>query len=260
MKRVCITSRYAEFISVDLLGVVFGCHKGATRVSRVNITLEGNMKTTVITAAILAVFGTAAAADGLYVSGTLSAQTFGHEIERNTEAALGAPDQSFVTRTEDTGAGLGFALGYEQSINSSFYWGAEVFYNASDASSTNINGVLVTDVDVDATYGVRGIFGTNVTDKVQLYAHAGVTQVDFDINNSYTFAPPVTTRSDEETAFSYGFGAAVAVTDNLSVFSEYTQISGVSFDGIPEVAGGTNRVNDNTLDLSSVAVGVKISF
>lgn len=218
------------------------------------------MKLLTISVAVVAAMGTTAAADGLYVSGSLSAQTFGHEIERNTEAALGAPDQSFVTRTEDTDVGYGLALGYEQAINSSFYWGAEVFYNASDASSTNINGVLVTDIDVDATYGVRGILGTNVTDKIQLYAHAGITQVDFDVNNSYTFAPPVTSRSDEETAFSYGIGAAVAVTDTISVFSEYTQISDVDFGGIPEVAGGTGRVNENTLDLSSFAVGVKISF
>ena len=218
------------------------------------------MKVTAISAALAAVMGSAVAADGLYVSGSLSAQTFGHEIERNTEAGLGAPDQSFVTRTEDTGGAFGLALGYEQAINSSFYWGAEVFYNASDASSTNINGVLVTDIDIDSTYGVRGILGTNVTDKVQLYAHAGITQVDFDIENSYTFAPPVTSRSDEETAFSYGVGAAVAVSDAVSVFTEYTQIADVDFNGIPEVAGGTGRVNENTLDLSSVAIGVKFSF
>jgi len=218
------------------------------------------MKVFAISTALVALIGSAASADGLYVSGSVSALTFGHEIERNTGAALGDADQSFVTRTEDTGAAFGVALGYEQSINSSLYWGAEVFYNSSDASTTNINGVLVTNVDVEATYGARGILGTNVTDRVQLYAHAGVTQVDFEVNNSYTFAPPVTSRSDSETAFSYGVGAAVAVSDNMSIFTEYTQISGVDFDGIPEVAGGTLRVNDNTLDLSSLAIGVKFTF
>lgn len=218
------------------------------------------MKTTAIVAALIAVVGSAATAEGLYVSGSVQGLSYGHEIERNTGATLVGPDPSAVTRTEDTGVSIGVALGYEQAINPSLYWGAEVFYNGSDASTRNINGVLVTDVDVDATYGVRGILGTNVTDKVQLYAHAGITQVDFDINNSYTFAPPVTSRSEEDTAFSYGFGAAVAVSDRVSVFGEYTQIADVEFNGIPEVAGGTNRVNPNTLDLSSVALGVKISF
>ena len=152
------------------------------------------------------------------------------------------------------------AVGYEQSINSSFYWGAEAFYNTTDVSTRNTNDVLITDIDIDATYGVRGILGTNVSDTVQLYAHAGITQVDFEINNSYTFAPPARTQSDEDTAFSYGFGAAVAVSESVSVFGEYTQITDVEFNGIPEVAFETGRVNDNTLDLSSVAIGVKFSF
>ena len=120
--------------------------------------------------------------------------------------------------------------------------------------------MLVTDVELEASYGARVLLGTNVTDKVQLYTHVGATQVDFDVTNSYTFAPPVTEDSFSETGFSYGVGAAVALSDTLSVFTEYTEVAGVDFDGIPEIAGDTGRVNDNTLDLSSLSVGIKYAF
>ena len=213
------------------------------------------MKIRALSAALIAVMGSVAAADGLYVSGSISALTFGHEIERNR----GTAELSSLTRTEETGGSLGVALGYEAAINSSLYWGAEAFYNYSDIDSKNINNGLVTEINVNGTYGVRGILGANVTEALQLYAHAGVTQVDFDVRNSYTFDVPVRTRSDDETAFSYGFGAAVKVSDRVSVFGEYTQVSEVDFDGIAE-APPPNSVNPNSLDLSSVALGVKFSF
>ncbi|WP_341367474.1 outer membrane beta-barrel protein [Yoonia sp. BS5-3] len=219
------------------------------------------MKNLKLTTIAFVMAGTALSADGFYISGKIGAQTQFHEIERDTGAALGEPDQSFVTRTGETDAGGGIALGYESGIGSGpLYWGAEAFYNAESAQTRNINGILVTDVQLEATYGARAILGAQVSDVVKLYTHAGVTQVDFDVTNSYTFAPPVTEDSYSETGFSYGVGASVAVADNWSVFSEYTEVVGVEFDGIPEIAGGTNRVNDNTLDLSSLSVGVKYSF
>ena len=219
------------------------------------------MKTITLTTLAIALAASSASADGLYVSGKVSSLTFGHEIERNTEAALGAPDNSAVTRTEETDISGGIALGYEQTIgDGTLYWGVEGYYDAHNGESRNINNVLVTEVALDATYGARVILGANVSDKVRLYTHAGVAQVEFDVTNSYTFAPPVTEESFDETGFTFGVGASVAINDQVALFTEYTQLTGVDFDGIGEVAGGTGRVNDNTLDLSSLAIGVKYSF
>lgn len=221
------------------------------------------MKIITTTTIALAMASTAVSAEGLYISGKLGAQTLGHTIERNTEGfdGLPVPDVGGVSRIEETDAAVGLAFGYAQNIGSGpLFWGAEAFYNAESLESRNINGVLITDVELEASYGARLLLGANVTDAVQLYTHAGATQVDFDVTNSYTFADPVTNDSFSETGFSYGVGAAVALNDTLSVFTEYTQVAGVAFDGIPEIAGGTDRVNDNTLDLSSLSVGIKYAF
>lgn len=221
------------------------------------------MKIITITTIAAAMAATSVSADGFYISGKLGAQTLGHTIERDTEGfdGLPVPDVGGVSRIEETDATVGLAFGYEQSIGTGpLFWGAEAFYNAENVESRNINGVLVTDVELEASYGARVLLGANVTDAVQLYTHAGATQVDFDVTNSYTFADPVTNDSFSETGFSYGVGAAVALNDTLSVFTEYTKVAGVEFDGIPEIAGGTDRVNDNTLDLSSLSVGIKYAF
>ena len=219
------------------------------------------MKTIILPAMAIVLAASSASADGLYVSGKISSLTFGHEIERNTGAALGAPDNSAVTRTEESDIAGGLALGYEQTIgDGTLYWGVEGYYDVHNGESRNINNVLVTEVALDATYGARVILGANVSDQVQLYTHAGVAQVAFDVANSYTFAPPTTEESFEETGITFGVGASVAISDQVALFTEYTQLTGVEFDGIGEVAGNTGRVNDNSLDLSSLAIGVKYSF
>lgn len=220
------------------------------------------MKFTAFTAAVIALAAGSATAEGFYFSGKLSAQTQSHTIERDTEGVvLPVPDVGGVSLVEQTDAAVGIGLGYEQNIGTGpLFWGAEVFYNAETGESRNINGVLVTDLELEASYGARLIAGTNVTDTVKLYTHAGVTQVDFDVTNSYTFAPPVTDDSYSETGFSYGVGASVAVSDSVALFTEYTAVTGIEFDGIAEVAGGTGRENPNTLDLSALAIGVKYSF
>lgn len=220
------------------------------------------MKYQTLSVIAVAMIASSASAEGLYVSGKLSGQTLGHTIERDTAGTvLPVPDVGGVSRIEETDVAGGLAFGYEQNIGSGqLYWGAEAFYNAESGESRNINGVLITDVELESSYGARVILGANVTDTVKLYTHAGVTQVDFDVTNSYTFAPPVREDSYSETGVSYGAGASVAISDSLALFTEYTAVAGVEFDGIPEIAGGTGRVNDNTLDLSSLAIGVKYSF
>ena len=210
----------------------------------------------------LTVLGAAAQADGFYISGSLQATTQDHGITRDTDGVtLPVPDvgsSSFVSATDIAG---GIAAGYEYSLGTSgFFVGAEAFYNFENAESRNINGVLVTDVSLEASFGARLISGVEITDKFAVYAHAGITEAEFDVRNSYTFADPVTNASYSESGFSYGLGATYAVNDRLSVFTEFTQIDGIDFGGIPEVAGGTGRVNPNTLDLSKTAIGVKVAF
>lgn len=219
-------------------------------------------KLTTATGLTLLLLGTTAQAEGFYISGSIIGTTQDHTIERNTAGTeLPVPDvggTSFVSETDLSG---GVGLGYQQSFgNTGLFWGAEAFYNAEQGESRNINGVLVTDVELQASYGARLIAGAAVTDKFAVYAHAGVTEVEFDVTNSYTFAPPVTEASYSETGVSYGVGATYAIDDKVSVFAEYTQVDGITFDGIPEIAGGTGRVNPNSLDLSRTAIGVKYSF
>ena len=220
-----------------------------------------------IVAAIMAtgvMVGTAAhAGGGVYVSGKVSATTFDHTINRNTGgfAGLPVPDSSGVTTADSTDFSGGLALGYKHSFAENQYFiGAEGFYNFENGSSRNINGVLVTDIDLNASYGGRILAGVNATDKLSIYAHGGLTVLDFDVRNSYTFAPPVTTASEREATFSFGFGAGYAITDHIGVFIEYTQTTDAEFGGIPEVAGGTNRVNPNDVSLSAFSIGAKYSF
>ncbi len=208
--------------------------------------------------------GSSAYAGGeFYVAGKLSGTSFDHTITRNTGgfAGLPVPDSSGVTTADSTDLSGGLALGYKHSFAEKRYFvAAEGFYNLENSSTTNINGVLVTNVDLDASYGGRLLAGVNATDRLSLYVHGGVTVLDFDVRNSYTFAPPVRTSSESEATFSFGVGAGYAITDNIGVFVEYTQTTEADFDGLPEVAGGTGRVNPNDLSLDAISIGAKYSF
>lgn len=202
-----------------------------------------------------------AAADGIYLKGAVSSSTIGHQIERDTQGtALPVPDVGSTSRVQTDDLGAGIALGYQGRINGDFFWGAEAFYSHESAESRNINGVLSTQIDHKATYGARALLGANVTDKFAIYGHLGVAQVDFDLRNSYTFADPVKTGSFDETGIIFGFGTEYAVTDRVAIFADYSRIADVEFDGLPEVAGGTNRVNPNSLDFDKISVGAKFTF
>lgn len=223
--------------------------------------LTGKLVATALVATSLA--STTASAGDFYVAGKISASTSDHTINRNTGgfAGLPVPDTSGVTSADATDFAGGLALGYQQPFaNDQFFVGIEGFYNVETGSSRNINGVLVTDIDLNASYGARVLAGVNATDRLSVYAHGGLTVLDFDVRNSYTFAPPVTTASETAETFSFGFGAGYKLTDHLSVFGEYTQTTDADFGGIPEVAGGTNRVNPNDLSLSALSLGVKYAF
>lgn len=218
-------------------------------------------KTSLFVISSMALLPSLALANGFYFTGKLGASSLDHTIERRASTpGLPVADSSGVTSSEETDAAFGLGVGYTFDISEQFYASIEGFYNAETAETTNINGVLVTDIDLDATYGARLIGGVNATDKLSVYAHAGATVLDYDINNSYTFAPPRKSRSETDVGFSYGVGADYKLTDKISTFVEYTQITDVDFNGIPEVAGGTGRINDNELDLSSISLGLKYYF
>lgn len=205
-----------------------------------------------------------ASANEIYVYGSVGSTDSTHTIERNLGAnppVLPVQDASGVTQVSDNGVSFQLGAGYQFDIpDSPLFVAAEGYYSFEDTNSRNINGVLVTDLALDARYGGRVLTGVNVTDDFAFYSHGGVAWVDYDLNNSYTFAPPVRDRSDTESAFSYGVGARYRLTDNLSAFVDYTRVSDIEFGGIAEVAGGTGRVNPNTLRVETLASGLRFAF
>lgn len=202
-----------------------------------------------------------AQAGEVYIVGSAGVTESTHSIERNlgeNPPVLPSPDAGGVTSVDEDGASFSIGAGYRTKIpGSPVFVGVEGFYTFEDIESRNINGVLITDVDVDGQYGGRVLLGYDVNDRLKLYAHGGVSWIDFDLANSYTFADPVTSRSETEAAFAYGAGAEVEVIDNVGVFVEYTRTTEVGFDGIPEVAGNTGRVNANDLSLDRIALGFR---
>lgn len=221
-----------------------------------------SVKKYLIAAAALSVFSHQSAQAGeVYVLGSAGVSESSHSIERNlgeNPPELPSPDAGGVTSVDEDGASFSLGAGYRTNVpGSPVFIGVEGFYTFEDIESRNINGVLITDVDVDGQYGGRVLLGYDVNDRVKVYAHGGVSWIDFDLTNSYTFADPVTSRSETEAAFAYGAGAEFEVIDKVGVFVEYTRTTEVAFDGIPEVAGDTGRVNYNELALDRLALGFR---
>lgn len=219
--------------------------------------------TVVATAATLTAFAAAPAmAEGFYASGNIGLTSLGHTLERREATpGLPVPDSAGVSRVQTDDASIGLALGYQHDFqNSNFFLGGEAFYNHETANTRNIVGVLGTDINLNASYGARAIAGVKVTPKFSLYGHVGYTQLDFDVHNSYTFAPPTRDANFDQGGLSLGVGALYAVNDRVSVFADYTKVTGVDFNGLPEVAGGTGRVNANSLDIDRISYGVRVAF
>lgn len=220
-------------------------------------------KHTLALAAAGLVLGTASAqAEGLYISGSLGATNLGHTIERRQATpGLPVPDNAAFARREATELSFGVALGYEHQLpNNPFFIGGEAFYNFETGNQRNVAGVLVTNIGLEASYGARVIGGFDVTDKFAFYGHLGYTQLEFDVVNSYTFAPPVRAASLSEGGISFGLGARYDVSEKISIFTDYTRIPDVNFAGLPEVAGGTGRVNPNSLDIDRISIGMRFTF
>ncbi len=205
----------------------------------------------------------AASAGDFYLSGKLGITNLDHTIERDTGGfVLPVPDVGSVSTAQDTNGSLTLGLGYEQDFaNGDFFWGVEGFIGLENTIAKNVNGVLKTKVDVNRSFGARALVGVNATDRVSLYGHLGVTALAYDVTNGYTFAPPKTNSAGEiSTGLSYGLGASYALDSGNEIFAEFTRVADVEFDGIPEVAGGTNRVNPNSLNQDTISVGYKFKF
>ncbi|WP_281647430.1 porin family protein [Parendozoicomonas sp. Alg238-R29] len=204
----------------------------------------------------LAVAGQASAADGFYVSGFVNNNTLEHSLERDTGTNT---TPSITSKSDETDVGFGVGIGYKLHVAEDVFLGAEAFYTKEDVKTTNLNNLLRTEVSLESTYGARLLAGIDITPKVAVYGFAGATRLDFDLRNSYPFAPPVRTATEKETAFNFGFGFAYSINKNLSLIGEYSQINDVDFDPIPEVAVA-GKINENELDLSSWKLGLNYSF
>jgi len=198
----------------------------------------------------------AAASDGIYATGYLLNTTQDHTLERNTGTNT---TPSITTSSEETDVGVGVALGYKTHVNDKVFLAVEGFYNKESAETRNLNNLLITEVELDATYGINLKAGFDITNEFSVYGFIGTTWVDIDLHNSYPFAPPMRQGSETESEFSFGFGVSYRLSDHLSVVGEYTQLNDLDFDPLPEVAV-PGKVNPNELDLSSWKVGLSYSF
>jgi len=210
--------------------------------------------------ALLSVISCAAvsaqAKDGFSVGVFSSNGTFSHTIERDTGTN---ETPSITTRAEETDFGYGLSVGYQLPITNSAFIGAELFYQDQDITTRNVNNLLVTELNLTASYGIKLKSGFNVNDKLDIYGFAGQTTLDFDIENTYPFAPPVTNEAADVDEFTIGVGLEYTLNDHWSIVAEYSQLNDSDFDPIPEVAV-PGKINDNEVDYSALSFGVTFSF
>ncbi|WP_415886383.1 outer membrane protein [Neptuniibacter sp. QD37_6] len=196
------------------------------------------------------------AGEGFYVGGQIGSTTLGHSIERNQGAA--PPAASISTFSEESDVSVGVHLGYKKMVTDDAFLAAELFYNNESAETTNLNGVLRSDLELEASYGVNFKAGVEVTDKLSVYGIAGATWLDLDVRNSYVFASPVKYGSEDEVALSLGVGAEYAVNNNWSVKAEYTRVNDVDFDAPKEVV--LNQFNPNEAEYDNFNVSLSYYF
>lgn len=136
---------------------------------------------------------------------------------------------------------------------------AELFYTDENTETTNINNMLQTIIDLDTSYGLNLKAGFDITDKFSVYGIVGYTTLEFDIDNSYPFAPPMRSGSGDEADLSIGFGAEYMLNMNWSLKAEYIRMSDVDFTPLPEVAV-PGKINPNELDYDNLKLGISYSF
>jgi len=196
------------------------------------------------------------AKDGFSFGSIASNVTFGHTIERNTGSEI---SPSITSRTEESDIGLGLSLGYQFHVIDDFFLGADVFYQEQNVETRNINNLLITELSLNETYGIKLKAGVDVTDKFSVYGLIGQTTLDFDINNSYPFAPPLRDGTADVDEITFGIGAEYDISDHWSFVAEFSQLNDVNFDPLPEVAV-PGQINDNQVDLNSLSFGLNYNF
>lgn len=202
-------------------------------------------------------------AQEVYVQGAIGQTENTHTFSRDLGAnppMLPVQDASGTSTVSDTGTSFQLGAGVRGNVSGPLFIGAEAYYSFENAETHNVNGVMVTDLDLKATYGIKGKLGVDATDNFSVAAHGGITWAKYDVTNGYTFAPPMTQASNTDSGFAYGVSASYRFDNNISLFMDYTKVSQIEFDGIPEVAGGTGRVNPNSISPSTFATGLRYSF
>ncbi|WP_415904785.1 outer membrane protein [Neptuniibacter sp. QD48_55] len=204
------------------------------------------------------------AGEGFYVGGQIGSTILGHSIERNTGGAANPPvlsggsQPSITTFSEESDVSVGLHLGYKKMVTDDAFLAAELFYNNESSETTNLNGLLRADLELEASYGVNFKAGVEVTDKLSVYGIAGATWLDLDVRNSYVFASPVKYGSEDEVALSLGVGAEYSVNNNWSVKAEYTRVNDVDFDAPKEVV--LNQFNPNEAEYDNFNVSLSYYF
>lgn len=201
------------------------------------------------------------AQDGLYVSGGLNNTTIEQGLTRNTGSngpTTGPADgPSLSSSDRDTSASVFLGLGYRWDLENDYFTAIEVFYADETAETTNINNVLISNVELDSSYGIDFRAGLDVTDRFGVYGLIGATNYRFDSNLAYTFAPPTDFVEQDEWALVYGAGAEIALTNRITGFGEYRISTDVDFD-TPRDKGGI--VSENELDFAGLRTGIRYRF
>ena len=137
------------------------------------MTIKNTLALTAIASSLLSFsVTTVQAKDGFYIGGSYLNSTLGHTIERNTGSDT---DPSLTSTSNDTDLGFGLNLGYKTHLSGDFYFAGELFYNQENAETRNINNLLITDVTLNSSYGLKLKSGVDVTDKFSVYSVVGLT-------------------------------------------------------------------------------------
>jgi len=220
-----------------------------------NTIVCANRFAAVILVSSVVTFSAASAGDGFYVSGGVTATDLSHNINRNT----GEFDSSSISSTvSETDIGFRLGLGYKSHVSEDWFVAVEGFYAFESASTESLNGMLVSSLELNASYGGDIRVGYDVSDKFAVYALAGITALDFENNTAYTFAPPLQELSATETGFTYGVGTEIQLSERMSVIGEYRITNDVAFTPNPDRVG--ELVNDNQIDHGALRLGLNFSF
>ena len=181
-------------------------------------------------------------------------------------ALAGVAAPAFAVEEGETYIGGGFGMGsYEDESLSSDYdptfgigrlgygiadnLAAELRVGVGISDDTNSEGPGDLSTEVDEIAGIYGVGYVPVAEKFSVYGLAGFVSVDASFD--YTDPNPANNFSTgiSETSFSYGLGAEVDFTSDLSGYAEWVEY----FDE-------TNTNTGFEYDLTGITVGAKYSF